>query len=347
MDNRIITILVLGLLIISTLPAMNSSTLMQKVDEDKNLAITEDKKSEDINLQLHQSSSKEELISCKENNEWKQDTSVSSAAENNEQQKKPLKRKFQTTKEDNIQMNSTIKYSQPYFDDWENIINQQTVETDKHNDEIDPEKIPLFVTTNTHFQIEVTNPGKCPKESIDLFYRTWNLHNDWSEWKVYKEVNNSPFETYKKGFSLEYEGIHHIEYYAKDCQNNSEPVHNLTCMVDNTPPVTTNAPYPFYIVLDAKDYGGKQTSNILPFENVPKYLPVWLHHIHYRFKTGDNAKWSTWKTGDVNRDILIQPTLRYFFGIPLYVEYYAEDMLGNTETIHHETFTYQNPFFPK
>ena len=252
--------------------------------------------------------------------------------------------KSQIVNVDDTPPTSNISYSQPYFNDWESILNDNAITPDDALYKIDPEDIPLFVTTDTHFQLTAEDKGKCPVGVVDIFYRTWNLYDGWSDWTVYKEEKDNPYETHKKGFTLNYEGLHYIEYYAEDLLGNTEKtIHKLSCMVDDTPPRTVGYGY-MSVILDATDYGGKHVSDILPFDDLPEFLPVWLHHIHYRYKIGERGRWTEWQTGDMNRNVRITLGPGDMYGTPIYVDYYAVDILGNTEETHHDVFT--NDLFP-
>ncbi|MCD6412062.1 MAG: hypothetical protein J7L20_06565 [Thermoplasmata archaeon] len=69
-----------------------------------------------------------------------------------------------------------------------------------------------------------------------------------------------------------------------------------------------------------------------------EFPPVGLFYIRYRYKIGENGEWTDWFTSE----------LQYFTGYitithnstlePVYVDYYAIDILGNKEETHHDVF---------
>ena len=346
MYNKIIAILLLGLLTATAIPVIGVNSLSQELDEEIHHQIDTE---ENDSYQLATNSQEEKFTTIKDISASNKEELLADSSKDYDNVETTEEIITQTVHDADTLLVSGIKYTQPYFDDWDSIITGRDTGIGVYPvNGIDLKNLPLFVTTKTYFQLEVKDIRELPRESIDLYYRIWNLYNDWSEWTIYKDRDDNPYESVKKGFTLKYEGLHIIEYYAKDDRGNIEkPVHRLTCMVDDTPPVTSTSKNRLFIILDATDHTGKHVSDrFLPYEDVPVFLPVWLHHIHYRYKIGNNGIWSSWKTGDLNQDIVIQPGIRYFIGMPIYVEFYAEDILGNREIIKNEVFEYNNPFFP-
>ncbi len=341
--NRIPIILSLAVLVIIANPALSTGVFTTQSDECNSLKDLEDRKLNDDPLQ---SQEKTEPSIQKHNENNQNEIDSESIKEKNTFINKETT-KSEANKNDDTGPVSTITFNQPFFDDWERIINGDYDIVNKVGQKINPESIPLFVTTTTRFQIEVSDPGKWPIESINLYYRTWNNNDGWTNWKIYEEKTQHPYDSLYKGFSLTDEGLHHIEYFAEvDEGNREQTIHKLICMVDDTAPETIAKMYGPIIFIDATDYGGgKRIADISPYEDIPEFLPVWLHHIHYRYKFGEDGSWTTWKKGSLNQNIIISMGRNYFFGKPIYLEYYSIDMLNNRENIHQEMFE-SNPYFP-
>ena len=82
-----------------------------------------------------------------------------------------------------------------------------------------------WVNSSTPIYINATDT-----HDYTLYYRIWN--GSWQGWQ--SEALNKDVK-----LSLPDEGLHYIEYYAKDEFNNTSPVGNETVYVDNTPPSST------------------------------------------------------------------------------------------------------------
>ena len=67
------------------------------------------------------------------------------------------------------------------------------------------------------------------EHNYTIYYRIWN--GSWGAWQ--SGVINNNVVLY-----VQEEGLHCIEYYAKDSLNNTSPTYNSTFYVDNTPPET-------------------------------------------------------------------------------------------------------------
>ena len=183
---------------------------------------------------------------------------------------------------------------------------------------------PFFVTTHTHFLLySKDNQSECNVGARNIYYRIWNTNSGWSNWMIYQ---NGPFST--PGFTLKEECLHYIEYYSDDYLGNKETVQNISCYVDNTPPTTIGyGYYPIHLIAHDPGKGGCPA--------------VGGYHVHYRHKVGDNGEWSQWFVGGLNEDITLWLPEQGVspMGQPIYVDYYAVDILGNKEEIHHDVFT--------
>ena len=252
--------------------------------------------------------------------------------------------KKQLVKVDNTPPLSNITIGEPKFN-WTEYLLTQII----HN--IPPElvdtymSLPLFVTNHTYFQLKARDQGKCPVGIEDIYYRIWNYFDAWAEWQKYEEKQD-PIDVAKPGFTLKKQGPNHIQHYSQDLlQNKEKMVHNQTCLVDDTPPETQAFGYN-PIILRTTEHGGKYIPKDPTETNIPKeFSPVGLFYIHYRYKIGENGEWSNWFTSD----------LQYFGGYvtithnsildPIYIDYYATDILGNKEETHHDVFEPQiHPF---
>ena len=90
--------------------------------------------------------------------------------------------------------------------------------------------------------------------------------------------------------------------------------------------------YPRYIYIEAEDIGDGDMEPA-----------VGGYRIHYRYKIGD-GNWTDWQVGGENENIVIRlswPDNTVPIDIPIHVEYYAVDALGNTGNTHHDIFTLQ------
>jgi len=193
---------------------------------------------------------------------------------------------------------------------------------------------PFFVTTHTPFNLSSEDGGECLVGVKDIYYRVWNIYTGWSNWTIYHTDIASP--DIVPGFTLHEDCLHYIEYYAEDYLGNKEDVHNISCYVDDTPPITIGYGY-YPIHLIARDLGWGECQ------------AVGGYHIHYRHKLGDDGEWSEWFVGGLNEDITLwlpKPGVSPM-GQPIYVDYYAVDILGNKEETHHDVFTREgNPYIP-
>jgi len=174
----------------------------------------------------------------------------------------------------------------------------------------------LFVTARTPFNLSSEDGGKYPVGTEKICYRVWNIYTGWSDWRIYFA-----------NITLHEEGLHYIEYYAEDCLGNRGNVLNITCYVDDVPPVTTGRGY-YPIYLMAIDPG---------WDGCPE---VGVCCIHYRYRIGE-GNWSDWFVNETNENLTlwIPNSSVSPGGEPIYLEYYSEDLLGNKENINYDVFT--------
>ena len=187
----------------------------------------------------------------------------------------------------------------------------------------------LFVTSHTPFKFTSNDTGECAVGVKNIWYRVWSIQTGWSDWMIY-----NPIISTTEGIPIiDGEGLHYVEYYSTDLVDNAESIHNLTCYTDNTPPKSmAHCIYPRYIYIEAQDIGDGDTEPA-----------VGGYRIHYRYKIGDE-NWTDWQVGGENEYIVIRlswPDNTAPIDIPIHVEYYAVDALGNTENTHHDVFTVQ------
>ena len=240
-------------------------------------------------------------------------------------------------KVDNTPPLSNITISEPKFN-WTKHLLAQIIQ------DIPPEirdiyiSLPLFVTNHTYFRPQAQDQGRCLVGVGAIYYRTWNTFDGWTDWQEYEE-KQGPISAAKLGFTLKKQGLNYIEYYSQDLlQNKEKTVHNLSCIVDDTPPETQAFGYN-PIILRTTEHGGKYIPKDPTGTNMPmEFPPVGLFYICYRYKIGENGEWTDWFTSE----------LQYFTGYitithnstlePVYVDYYAIDILGNKEETHHDVF---------
>jgi len=187
----------------------------------------------------------------------------------------------------------------------------------------------LFVTSHTPFKFSSNDTDECAVGVKTIWYRVWSLCTGWSDWMIY-----NPLISTTEGIPIiDGEGLHYVEYYSTDLVDNAESIHNITCYADNTPPKgRAHCMYPRYIYIEAEDIGNGYTEPA-----------VGGYRIHYRYKIGDE-NWTDWQVGGENENIVIRlswPDNTAPIDIPIHVEYYAVDALGNTENTHHDVFTVQ------
>jgi len=178
-----------------------------------------------------------------------------------------------------------------------------------------------FVTTSTVITLGANDIyGSCNVGSFYMHWRIWN--GTWTPWHVGSrgEVINITFNEECK---------HYIEYYSEDNLGNVETtIHNRTFYVDESPPTSS-------IELGNPSYGNCITSQ----------TPIWINatdpnapcnsdnnSIYYHIWNSTSG-WTTWMhTVHANLMTYIKDECKH------YIEYYAVDALGNTEsTIHNIT----------
>ncbi|RLF52632.1 MAG: hypothetical protein DRN19_00590 [Thermoplasmata archaeon] len=187
----------------------------------------------------------------------------------------------------------------------------------------------LFVTSHTPFKFTSNDTGEYAVGVKNILYRVWDIQTGWSDWMIF-----NPIISVTEGIPIiDGKGLHYVEYYSTDLVDNAESIHNLTCYADNTPPKSrAHCMYPRYIYIEAEDIG---RGDMEP--------AVGGYRIHYRYKIGDE-NWTDWQVGGENENIVIRlswPDNTAPIDIPIHVEYYAVDALGNTENTHHDIFTLQ------
>jgi len=87
-----------------------------------------------------------------------------------------------------------------------------------------------WVTSLTQMSLAATDSGVLPVGPDTTYYRIWD--GTWGPWSSY----SSPFKL-PGG-----DGSRQIEYYTDDLLGNSEGLHTVTMIVDNTPPALTLEP---------------------------------------------------------------------------------------------------------
>ncbi|HEC76962.1 MAG TPA: hypothetical protein ENI33_06880, partial [Thermoplasmatales archaeon] len=179
----------------------------------------------------------------------------------------------------------------------------------------------LYVTSSTQFNLTaVDNPSNGSGVNA-TYYRIW-YNGAWTPWTLYTG-----------NFTLTGECKHYLEFYSVDNAGNAEAVHNQTHYVDDTPPQS------FLVVGDPKwpqNQGATfvTTSTVITLYANDIYGPcnVGSFHMHYRIW---NGTWTPWQVGGLGEVI----NITFSEECKHYIEYYAEDNLGNTETtIHNRTF---------
>ncbi|MFQ5909502.1 MAG: OmpL47-type beta-barrel domain-containing protein, partial [Thermoplasmata archaeon] len=86
-----------------------------------------------------------------------------------------------------------------------------------------------WVNSSTSITLTAADGGVIPAGVNRTFYRIWA--GTWTQWQEYL----SPF-------TLDAEGLNHVEFYSSDLLGNQEVVLNQTLAVDDTPPMTTIEP---------------------------------------------------------------------------------------------------------
>ena len=175
-----------------------------------------------------------------------------------------------------------------------------------------------WVTTNTEITLEAEDKGECPVGSYQIFYRIWH-HGSWGAW-IAGPMNSSVT------FKFTEECKHYLEWYAIDDLGNEEEHYNQTHYVDDTPPTSSK------IVGDPK-YGDWVTTNTeITLEAEDKgECPVGSYQIFYRI--WHHGSWGAWIAGPMNSSV----TFKFTEECKHYLEWYAEDDLGNIETKHNQT----------
>ncbi|MEM0493018.1 MAG: GEVED domain-containing protein [Candidatus Thermoplasmatota archaeon] len=201
----------------------------------------------------------------------------------------------------------------------------------------------LFITSDTPIFLNATDTGACAVGNYRIRYRVW-YDGEWTDWRqggLNQNVSFKMKEIYED-IGDPAEGCkHYIEYYAFDCLNNTEALHNQTFYVDDTPPVTI------------KQYGSPQCANQQGIF-ITSYTPIYLNAtdpgcavgnyvIYYR--VWYNGSWTVWMNGGLNENVVLTMN---DLGLPWnndcihYIEYYAVDCLGNTEIVHSQVFRVDN-----
>ncbi|HEC76438.1 MAG TPA: PKD domain-containing protein, partial [Thermoplasmatales archaeon] len=179
----------------------------------------------------------------------------------------------------------------------------------------------LYVTSSTRFNLTaVDNPSNGSGVNA-TYYRIW-YNGAWTPWMIYTG-----------NFTLTGECKHYLEFYSIDNAGNAEAVHNQTHYVDDTPPQS------FLVVGDPKwpqNQGATfvTTSTVITLyaNDIYGSCNVGSFHMHYRIW---NGTWTPWQVGGLGEVI----NITFSEECKHYIEYYAEDNLGNTETtIHNRTF---------
>lgn len=128
------------------------------------------------------------------------------------------------------------------------------------------------------------------------------------------------------------ECYHEIHWYSVDCFGNTETAHNQTHYVDNTPPFTTKEyGAPIYTVGD-QTYLSAQTPIYLNATDTQDNCSVNCYTIYYRIWNQSHG-WTEWLPGTLNTNLTVFITDSCMH----YLEYYAQDCVGNTESIHNQT----------
>ena len=137
------------------------------------------------------------------------------------------------------------------------------------------------------------------------------------------------------------ECMHYLEFFSIDYIGNTEDITNQTHYVDDTPPTTTKEyGSPNGTCLSATWITGN-TSIYLNATDSDGNCAVGNYTIHYR--VWYNGSWTSWMNGTVNTDVEFNMDDLSLGGSGLhYIEYYAVDALGNTETLHNRTFHVDN-----
>ena len=82
----------------------------------------------------------------------------------------------------------------------------------------------IYVTDETEINLTATSKGCGVNHTYYRVYNAFN-HTWWPQWREYTG-----------NFTLEGEGIHHVEFYSEDKCGNVENINNETLFVDTTPP---------------------------------------------------------------------------------------------------------------
>ncbi|UCE73429.1 MAG: hypothetical protein JSV56_10415, partial [Methanomassiliicoccales archaeon] len=180
----------------------------------------------------------------------------------------------------------------------------------------------IWISSDTTITLDAADDGSIPVGLDYTKYRIWD--GMWSDWNAYFG-----------GFTLDGEdGIRYVEFYSVDLLGNTEPVNNMTYILDNSPPGTT-------ISEDNPKYKDDQ-NDVLNVTSATRLTlsaqdegssPVGLNLTFYRI--WDNGSWSHWNIYTNGFGLGSESGLRY-------VEWYSVDYLGNEEPIHNSTYFVDN-----
>ena len=175
------------------------------------------------------------------------------------------------------------------------------------------------VTSSTVFSF---TSDSCQGSIDAIYYRIW--HN--GIWTNCTE--------YTTDFTLSGECKHYIEYYAVDTMGNTEIINNQTHYVDNSAPIsweTIGQPqHTPNETINCCTWVTTQTPITLSAQDRGK-CPVGPWRVWYRI--WNNGHWSSWSSGAWSQNV----TFYFTEECKHYLEWYAEDALGNMEPVHNQT----------
>ncbi|MCD6448229.1 MAG: hypothetical protein J7L58_04215, partial [Thermoplasmata archaeon] len=145
-------------------------------------------------------------------------------------------------------------------------------------------------------------------------------------------INGGAWHIYTGPFTLSGQCQHTIEWYAIDNLGNEESHHSDIYYVDTTPPTSS-----LYLVGEnSGNFVNTNTIININATDVGGSCDVGSWKIHWR--VWYDGSWHGWHEGDWNSVVSVKFTEECIH----YIEWYAEDRVGNIESIHNRTFYVDN-----
>ncbi|MDD5778858.1 MAG: lamin tail domain-containing protein, partial [Candidatus Thermoplasmatota archaeon] len=170
-----------------------------------------------------------------------------------------------------------------------------------------------YITSSTEFNFTVDDPDGDPSNVI-IRYRWW-WNGNWMEWK-----------NYTGNFTMSGNCKHYLEYYAYEPNGTTEHTRNQTYWLDD------NAPTSSYAITSGPvrgEYINTNTTITLTGQDASGTCNAGEWRIWYR-----KALSGLFTPGDWNTSVDVQ----YSEECSHYLQWYAEDRLGNEESVHTQIF---------